>query len=268
MSTHAHINFFKDFGEPFVLIEQLHGLFTSQVPHAVAQQWSAICDHAMNEGLEDTGPVLGHLNIGTKSGGQGTQISLTLDNEATKDLPQEYSMKNMAQEGPAVFAFSDTNGHMACEGIVQHRIDVLPRGRANEIDPAYRKLSRQRDIAAASRTRTVQVVTGRSITNIRQPVAAAEAERRRKAAEEKRSAMPKEELEATLFRLFERQSYWSLAQLQKQTSQPTAHLRSVLAEIANKTKRGPYKDMWSLKKEFRVGDRDIEGDKSMDEHPS
>lgn len=37
-------------------------------------------------------------------------------------------------------------------------------------------------------------------------------------------------------------------QLQKHTAQPTQHLKEVLAEIAVKNLRGPYKDLWELKK--------------------
>lgn len=251
----------------FVCVTYICGSSKLQVPHPVAEKWRGICDHAMNEGLEDDGPVLGHLKIGTvedEKKGPQTQINLALDNENTIHLPQEYAMRNVARsDAPALFAFSGINGHMSCEGVVQHRLDVVPRGTAKDIDPAYRKLSRERNQAASSRARTVQVVEGRSITNIRQPVAAAEAERRRKAEEGKRAALPRDELEAQLFRLFERQAYWSFAQIQKQTAQPTQHLKSVLSGIAMQTKRGPYKDLWGLKREFKVGDSETHNGSDM-----
>lgn len=49
-------------------------------------------------------------------------------------------------------------------------------------------------------------------------------------------------------RLFEKQPRWSFPQLQKDTNQPTQHLKEVLGEIAVKNLRGPYKDLWELKK--------------------
>lgn len=49
-------------------------------------------------------------------------------------------------------------------------------------------------------------------------------------------------------RLFEKQPRWSFPQLQKDTAQPTQHLKEVIAEIAVKNPRGPYKDLWELKK--------------------
>lgn len=51
-----------------------------------------------------------------------------------------------------------------------------------------------------------------------------------------------------LRRLFEKQPRWSFPQLQKDTHQPTQHLKEVLGEIAVKNLRGPYKDLWELKK--------------------
>jgi hypothetical protein len=60
--------------------------------------------------------------------------------------------------------------------------------------------------------------------------------------------MDARELTTILFRLFEKQPRWNFPQLQKDTHQPTQHLKEVLAEIAVKNPRGPYKDLWELKK--------------------
>lgn len=53
-------------------------------------------------------------------------------------------------------------------------------------------------------------------------------------------------------RLFEKQARWAFPQLQKQTNQPTMYLKEVLGEIAVKNPRGPYKDLWELKKGGRA----------------
>jgi hypothetical protein len=164
-------------------------------------------------------------------------------------------------ESQAMLAFSGTAGRMTSEGVVQYRVDVQPARRAAAggaggvvIDPAYRKLSRERQRAAESKTRTVQRMVDPLITNIRRPVGAREAGQKRKAGPaEKRSALPREELQAALFLLFQRGKRWAFPQLQRETDQPTMHLRGVLQEIAMQNKRGPYKDLWELKKEFRTG---------------
>ena len=122
---------------------------------------------------------------------------------------------------------------------------------------------------------------------------------------DKRVSKPREELLRDLFGLFEKRAYWNFVQLQKETHQPTAHLKvwpgvgrrlweacrgweahtvcapcttfptcrscsrprtalcshpgaagrlqAVLGEIAVLAKNGPYKGMWSLKKECRAG---------------
>jgi hypothetical protein len=215
----------------------------------------------MNVDGEDVGPVLGSIKITPANPGEGTsqpQFALNLDNAATSEMPQEYNMNVVSRPGPAMLAFSDTGGRIASEGVVQYRLEVAPGAGGSgagtsgglSSDPAYRKISRERSEAAAVKTRTVQIMTDHKITNIRKPVGAQMVGTKRK-AETKRTAMEKEELQALLFRKFEKQSHWAFGQLQKETEQPTPHLKAILGEIAVQNKRGPYKDLWELKKEFK-----------------
>ena len=235
------------------------------MPHFVAKEWHAACDKAMNVDGEDVGPVLGSIKIKPPGPGEGsTQFELKLDNEATAELPQEYKMKAVTRTGPAMLAFSENSGRIASEGVVQHRLEVEPtasRGAAGtsgvgirtgglSADPAYRKLSRERSEEASRKTRTVQIMSDHKITNIRKPVGAEFVGQKRK-AETKRTAMDKEELQSLLFKKFEKQTRWSFPQLQQETEQPTPHLKLVLGEIAIQNKRGPYRDLWELKKEYK-----------------
>ena len=89
------------------------------------------------------------------------------------------------------------------------------------------------------------MMTDHKILNIRKPVGAEFVGQKRK-AETKRTAMEKDELQALLFKKFEKQTHWSFPQLQRETDQPTPHLKSVLGEIAVQNKRGPYRDLWSF----------------------
>lgn len=219
----------------------------------------------MNEESDDVGPVLGSLRMtsnasDTSGGGPQHAFSLTLTNEATSDLPQEYNLQLLtgARDQPGMLAFSNNGGRLASEGTVQHRFETElasrpgPSGKAPSVDLAYRKLSRERHQAASTKTRTIQY-TDVQITNLRRPVGA-EAERaKRKAETEKRVALEADQLHPLLFKLFERQAHWKFGQLQQQTEQPTAHLKIVLSEIAVQAKSGPYKDLWELKREFRTG---------------
>jgi hypothetical protein len=223
----------------------------------------------MNVDGEDVGPVLGSINYFTPAiPGEATnqpQFTLKLDNETTSELPQEYKMKVVSRAGPAMLAFSGNAGRIASEGVVQYRLEVEPTGRSGggnaagasgggdvglSSNPAYRKISRERSQAASAKTRTIQMMTDHKITNIRKPVGADLVGAKRK-AESKRTAMDAEELQALLFRKFEKQTHWAFAQLQRETDQPTPHLKTVLGEIAVQNKRGPYRDLWELKKEFK-----------------
>lgn len=242
----------------------------AQVPHFVAKQWREVCDKSVNEGEEDVGPVLGTMrmtrNAQDSSGTSRPSFSLALENEATRELPQEYSMSILtgARDQIGVLAFSKSGGRLNSEGVIQHRFETQPlrlgtgSGKggaegAETIDPAYRKMSRERHQAASVKTRTVQY-SDLQFTNLRKPVGAVEAVgTKRKSDSSKRVAMDAQELQALLFKLFERQAHWKFSQLQQQTEQPTAHLKSVLSEIAVQLKSGPYKDLWELRREFKAG---------------
>jgi hypothetical protein len=149
------------------------------------------------------------------------------------------------------------------DGVVQHRLDVDPTSLMKK--RKYSKVSRQRFSAAeeASRTdeqrqrRTIQVMTDAKIVDIRKPIGAIAqhprgSSRQKKDFMEKRVAMESNELLAMLFRLFSRQARWTFAQLQKETAQPTQHLKAVLGEIAKMNKTGPYKGLWELSRESTV----------------
>jgi hypothetical protein len=244
----------------------------------VAKQWREVCDTSINEGEEGIGPVLGTMrmtsNAQDSSGPSRPSFSLALDNEATKDLPQEYSMNVLtgARDQIGVLAFSDVGGKMRSEGMVQHRFETQPlrilggarsgsgsgrgEGGTEAIDPAYRKMSRERHQAASVKSRTIQY-SDLQITNLRKPVGATEAiGKKRKADSSKRVAMDAQDLQALLFKLFERQAHWKFSQLQQQTEQPTVHLKSALSEIAVQLKSGPYKDLWELRREFKTGNNE------------
>lgn len=147
------------------------------------------------------------------------------------------------------------------DGVVQHRLDVDPTSLMKK--RKYSKVSRSRFTAAeaASRhdehkeKRKIQVMTDNKIVDIRKPIGVDDRRQRAggsKSFLEKRVAMESQELLAILFGLFSKQSRWTFAQLQKETAQPTQHLKTVLGEIARMNKVGPYKGTWELSKESTV----------------
>jgi len=213
----------------------------------------------------EDGPVLGSLRLpvhpanATDSSGTAP-IVLTLSNPQTADLPEEYQMRTTRNSGPAMLVFSEQEGKVASKGVVVYRLDAEAKAKqtargGTEVrltgDPAYRKLSRERHEAAATKGR-IQVITETSITDLRRPLGAEPVSTKRK-AEEKRTAMERDDLQQALFKLFERQARWAFVQIQRQTDQPTQHLKAVLSEIAVQNKAGPYRDLWELRREFRTG---------------
>ena len=81
--------------------------------------------------------------------------------------------------------------------------------------------------------------------------AAPPSKRRPKKGEwEHRARAPKDQVEAALFRCFERQRHWTFAALHAETDQPAPWLREVLEGVAVLNKRGPLKGQWEQRKDF------------------
>ncbi|KAG2436678.1 hypothetical protein HXX76_006206 [Chlamydomonas incerta] len=153
------------------------------------------------------------------------------------------------------------------DGCVQQRLDMVPMVKDEQgqwvLDSEYLKLVRSRTERAAEKVRVVGSYDGLNLDN---QIAAKMQERRlqkdiverRKATEAaarsdhlKRPRLEKEELEEMLFRLFERNSAWAFKSLIAETRQPHMHLKAVLEGIATQQKRGPNKDKYELKPEYR-----------------
>ena len=200
---------------------------------------------------------------------RGPAVLLTLSHESTSRLPQEYDLALSSRPGPAMLAFSERHEGMsrAVEGTVQHRLDVDARshglkaagGREHGrvLNEEYRRLARERfRTEDSNRTqRRVKVMTDSKIIDIRKPVGlevGALGMKKKAQKVEKRIASSREELLPVLFKLFQKQGRWSFSQLQKETEQPTQHLKKVLLEIAVQNKAGPYKDLWELSKESQI----------------
>eukprot|EP00798_Chlamydomonas_sp_ICE-L_P010037 gene10037-7928_t len=155
---------------------------------------------------------------------------------------------------------------MRAEGTVDHTFNLMPVSKFDdkgsfEIDKAYRTLTKDRNIKANLKTRQVKLFTDtredrmgalatvRAANDYRRKAEVHRAQR----LDQKRTRKDKGELEEDLFALFERQSQWTLLQLVKETNQPGQFLKEVLAEIALLSKKGPMKDLYTLKSEFLKG---------------
>ncbi|PSC71197.1 transcription initiation factor IIF subunit beta [Micractinium conductrix] len=238
-------------------------LWLVKVPTFVAKRWKACCEQSAERG-EAQGRKLATLRLvpapDAEAGAPKTLYQLQLDASVAAGIPQEFVMKNTTKFADPMLAFSDAVGALASEGKVWQKFDCEVARKAPcasgagaasvALDPEYRALSRARHQAAAVKTRTVQYLQDTKLIGAPTTVQIGQ---KRKEVSEKRDRMDAGQLTSILFRFFEKQPRWNFAQLQKDTHQPTQHLKEVLAEIAVKNPRGPYKDLWELKKEYRAG---------------
>lgn len=72
------------------------------------------------------------------------------------------------------------------------------------------------------------------------------------ALDAKRERLPKEDVMASLFSAFERNSYWRLQGLVDLTNQPVPYLKEILNELCNFNTRGPFKSTYQLKPEYKL----------------
>ncbi|KAK9827401.1 hypothetical protein WJX81_008134 [Elliptochloris bilobata] len=246
-------------------------LWLIKVPKHVAQQWQVASQRAAS-GAQSVGPELGRIRITSGAAQAEPDFQFTLANAQQAGLPREYTMRAQSGSVAAMHLLAERQGCTSLEGRVDQKFDLELRSAANDaagegevvIDPEYRRLSRERHQAAATKTRLMRVIEDpRSATFARNPAPvkiqigkrkeALPSGSRRKSPPEKRVRMERDALEGLLFRLFERQANWNFAQLHKETDQPAAWLKEVLLSIASFKKGGPTQQHWQLKPEYRTG---------------
>lgn len=181
--------------------------------------------------------------------------------------PKSYSL-NMSTEIIPMYIFSETSdGKVAVDGKVEHKFDMKPH--TQNIDD-YRRLCRERTNKSNFKARQVQVIDNdrggynpmqgmmdfSSILSKDKKGSAAPV----KAQEMKRTRMDRGELENILFKLFERQSNWTLKQLVMETDQPQQFIKEILNDLGIYNKRGTNQGTYELKPEYKKTTEDIEGE--------
>jgi transcription initiation factor TFIIF subunit beta len=182
-------------------------------------------------------------------------------------VPKSYTL-NMSNDIIPMYIFSETSeGKVSIDGKVEHKFDMKPH--SQNIDD-YRRLCRERTNKSNFRTRQVQVIDNdRGGYNPMQGMmdfsSILSKDRRGSAApiktqEMKRTRMDRGELENILFKLFERQSNWTLKQLVMETDQPQQFIKEILNDLGIYNKRGTNQGTYELKPEYKKTTEDIEGE--------
>jgi len=68
----------------------------------------------------------------------------------------------------------------------------------------------------------------------------------------KKQRSSKEEVQDILYRLFAKHQYYHLRDLERITKQPVGYLKEVLRDVCRVNAKGPHKNTWELKPEYRT----------------
>jgi hypothetical protein len=267
-----------------------------KVPPSVAAVWRPLCLQALQSSVDENDEShnkLGVISITAASSSNSHEASpnalvettLTLKGPPSmlQGLPLTYNMNQVPSDpgSSSVMALSvraqppasssAMQGSQVMEGVtfshpsLDGTIDMtftlsVKAGEGDQMDEAYRNMSKQRAMQAASKNRTIKeyqnsredrVATLANRKVILKEKLVLAKDQKRKLREDKRLRWERPKLEAELFRLFEKQDMWNAVSLQQQTEQPMAFLREVLVDIAIVHKFGPLKDNWELKPEYK-----------------
>ncbi|KVI04984.1 hypothetical protein Ccrd_016685 [Cynara cardunculus var. scolymus] len=170
-----------------------------------------------------------------------TQLEL-LGTDQSGRVPKCYSM-DMSKDIIPMSVFSEskqdfylansyTSGRLSVEGTIYYKFDMKPH---NENLEEYGKLCRERTNKYMTKTRQIQ-------ERKKAPV---------KGSDTKRTRRDRGEMEDIMFKLFERQSNWTLKQLISETDQPEQFLKDLLKDLCIYNNKGSNQGTYELKPEYK-----------------
>lgn len=205
--------------------------------------------------LEEDGLELGVVRAVPNEGhGGAAQVKLVLSpNGPCGDLPSEYTMQLGKCEQTMHLFCEDVAGRaLMIEGKVEQECQLKP-----VLNEQYREVMRRRNELANRPRRSVQLVDTVG-ENMQMGLIPHVSEyqmllkrKRRYEPDLRKERLPREEVTDMLFRAFERIAHWTFRALVEHTQQPSTYLKEVLADIAIYNNRGPYKNLYELKPEYK-----------------
>ncbi|OMO81180.1 Transcription initiation factor IIF, beta subunit [Corchorus olitorius] len=182
-------------------------------------------------------------------------FTMELVGTETGDVPKRYSM-DMTKDFVPMSVFSESsNGKLSIEGKILNKFDMRPH---DENIEKYGKLCRERTNKYMTRTRQIQVIDNDNGTHMRpmpgMMIAAVFNEKKKapaKTSETKRTRRDRGEMEDIMFKLFERQSNWTLRQLIQETDQPEQFLKDILKDLCVYNNKGTNQGSYELKPEYK-----------------
>ncbi|CAL0333404.1 unnamed protein product [Lupinus luteus] len=184
------------------------------------------------------------------------QFTMELAGTEAGNIPKCYDM-DMTTDFIPMSVFSDTpQGKISVEGKILNKFDMRPRNQSLEL---YGKLCRERTNKYMVKNRQIQVIDNDNGAHMRPMpgmiiMASAPSDKKKTPArgtEMKRTRRDRGEMEEIVFKLFERQSNWSLRNLIQETDQPEQFLKDILKDLCVYNNKGANQGTYELKPEYR-----------------
>lgn len=229
-----------------------------KIPDFLADSMNEILNGmSLSGGNQGSECEIGLVRLYAATADSPARVSVILNSEGVQELhecPREYDMKFVkSQQKMHLFSESGTGKATAIEGRVEQECHMKPI-----MNEEYRAMLHQRTIEANRPKRTVQLVDSRSsavqvglIPHVRESDLLNRRKQRLGEPDQRRERLPETEVMNMLFKAFEQYPLWSLRGLADHTHQPVMHIREILGKIANYITRGPNKNLFELKPEFK-----------------
>lgn len=230
-----------------------------KIPDFLAEAMEEILD---SMSLPDVPPnsetEIGLVRLFAPTADSPARVTVHLNRDGVAELhecPRDYDMK---------FVKSQQKMHMFCEVLSEGRATTI-EGRVEQechlkpqFNDEYRAMLQHRTVEANRPRRTVQFVDSKServqvglVPHVREQDLLNRRRARLIEPDQRRERLPETDVMNMLFRAFEQYPLWTLRGLAEHTQQPVVHVREILSKIANYNTRGPNKNLYELKPEFK-----------------
>ncbi|XP_015583911.1 general transcription factor IIF subunit 2 isoform X2 [Ricinus communis] len=182
------------------------------------------------------------------------QFTMELAGNESGNAPKSYSM-DMSEDFIPMFVLSESaQGKVSVEGKILYKFDMRPHTENLE---NYAKMCRERTKKYMTKGRQIQIIDNDNGSHMRPMplmIASGSNDKKKppaKATDVKRTRRDRGEMEAIMFKLFERQPNWTLRQLIQETDQPEQFLKDILKELCVYNNKGTNQGSYELKPEYK-----------------
>lgn len=185
----------------------------------------------------------------------GPVIKLFLNEKGPcKRVPLEYDLKlSKSSQTMHIFCEDAFGKALFIEGRVEQECQLKP-----VISKEYLSIMKERNDSTSKSQRHLQIMDDPNdiqrasfIPHTKESVILARKKERRLNPDSRKERIPKQDLINILFNAFSSSPHWSFKALIDHTQQPSLYLKEILSEIAIFNIRGPYKNLYELKSDYK-----------------